>query len=322
MLFLHKARWSNHRRMTGRRVQWQSVCIKLTFGSAVFWLIKGYQMKKIEVILPKLAATVGFVGWPYEELEHFQEEDDIIFPVLCTKDVDQMPELDDIKWFSQHTNRLFALWDQLTLEEGVLYRRYVPVDGRTNSHLQLVVPKSLRKEILKELHEGAMGAHLGEEKLLNQVKQRFYWPGHFNDVKNWCRTCPTCAVSKTPPKKPRAALHSIQSGYPLQIVATDILGPLPESSAGNSYLLVVGDYFSRFMEAYPIHNMEAPTVARVLLDKFFCHFGIPEQLVEDHYREPSVRVGGSCLKGMHGIQHLSTIYHRFFTILPHVWEGS
>ena len=68
----------------------------------------------------------------------------------------------------------------------------------------------------------------------------------------------------------------------MQIIAIDIVGPLPESNAGNSYILVVGDYFTHWMEAFPIPNQEAMTVARTLVDKYFCRFGIPEQL---HSRE-------------------------------------
>ena len=46
----------------------------------------------------------------------------------------------------------------------------------------------------------------------------------------------------------------------MQRVATDIIGPLPEtrSLAGNSYMyvLVVGDYFIRWVEVFPIPNQE------------------------------------------------------------------
>ena len=50
--------------------------------------------------------------------------------------------------------------------------------------LQLVVPHQLRAEIPKETHEGTSGGHLGQYKTLNHLKERFYWPGYFNDVRN------------------------------------------------------------------------------------------------------------------------------------------
>ena len=38
----------------------------------------------------------------------------------------------------------------------------------------------------------------------------------------------------------------------MQLVAMDILGPFPESESGNSYILVVADYYTRWTQAYPI----------------------------------------------------------------------
>ena len=94
-----------------------------------------------------------------------------------------------------------------------------------------------------------------------------------------------CIATKTPPPKCRAELKPIKSGYLMQIVAVDILEPLPESDAGNSYLLVVGEYFTRWMEAFPIPNQEAVTVARTLVGKYFCQFGLPEQLHSDQGKQ-------------------------------------
>ncbi len=67
----------------------------------------------------------------------------------------------------------------------------------------------------------------------------------------------------------------------MQLVAVDILGPVPESDAGNSYILTVADYFTRWMEAYPIPNQEAHTVAKKIMDEFIFHFSPPEQLHSD-----------------------------------------
>ena len=76
----------------------------------------------------------------------------------------------------------------------------------------------------------------------------------------------------------------MKTGYLLQLVAMDILGPFPESEAGNSYILVVTDYFTRWTEAYPIPNQEATTVAKKLTDEFFFRFSPPEQLHSDQGR--------------------------------------
>ena len=55
----------------------------------------------------------------------------------------------------------------------------------------------------------------------------------------------------------------------MQIVATDILGLLPITPNGNSYLLAASDYFTRWVEAYPIPNQEATTIANKLTEELF-----------------------------------------------------
>ena len=65
------------------------------------------------------------------------------------------------------------------------------------------------------------------------------------------------------------------------VFATDILGPLPVTLNGNSYLLVATDYFTRWVEAYPIPTQEAVTVANKLTKELFFHFSVPEQLHSD-----------------------------------------
>ena len=130
---------------------------------------------------------------------------------------------------------------------------------------QLVLPSYLQHVAVRDLHEGAVGGHLGEEKMLSRLKERFYWPGSSEAVRNWCRSCITFATRKMPAPKRKAYLQSIQVGYPMQIVSVDITGPLPITDEGNKYVLVVMDYFTRWAEAYPIKNQEATTVARKLV---------------------------------------------------------
>ena len=82
---------------------------------------------------------------------------------------------------------------------------------------------------------------------------------------------------------------------PLQRVAMDILGPLPETARGNRYILVIGDYFTRWKEAYPMTDMNALTVAQIFVHEFICHMGIPDVIHTDQGRNfESAVVKGIC----------------------------
>ena len=135
------------------------------------------------------------------------------------------------------------------------------------------------------MHEGIFGGHLGEEKTFHKLKTSYYWPGYHNSVKGWCNTCSSCSQRKTTTPHNRAPLHSVSIGSPMQMVAVDILGPLPRTSTGNRYVLVAGGYFTEWIEAYPIPNQEAVTVAQKLLDEMFCRFSLPERLRSDQGRQ-------------------------------------
>ena len=137
---------------------------------------------------------------------------------------------------------------------------------------------------MSELHGSKTACHLGVNQLLHKVQQRFYWVGLAADVRSMVRSCTVCARFKNPPRKSRAPLQSYKVGAPLERVAMDILGPLPETDRANRYVLVIGDYFTKWIESYPIPNQEASTVAKVLVEEFICRYGIPKELHSDQGR--------------------------------------
>ena len=58
----------------------------------------------------------------------------------------------------------------------------------------------------------------------------------------------------------------------------DILGPLPVTHQNNKFILVIGNYFTKWTEAYPTPNMEAHTVAQLFVNEFVARSGAPESL--------------------------------------------
>ena len=103
-------------------------------------------------------------------------------------------------------------------------------------------------------------------------------------MKDWCRQCCKCATGKTIRQGGRAPLVSSRTGYPLERVAVDVLGPLPTTDAGNKYVLVIGDYFTKWTEAYAVPNQKSRTFAQKIVNEFVCRFGAPESLHSDQGR--------------------------------------
>lgn len=73
-----------------------------------------------------------------------------------------------------------------------------------------------------------------------------------------------CARCKPGPGVGNSPIQQFKVGAPLQYIALDIVVPLPETKNGNLYILVVGDYFSKWKEAFPIRDHTALTVADTL----------------------------------------------------------
>ena len=169
--------------------------------------------------------------------------------------------------------------------KNLLCRRYLPdsAPGDQNDDskvvLQLVAPRSLLKAILQHSHNHKMGGHLGFIKTLYNVRQRFYWPGQRSDVARWCHRCQEFGARK--PKKRKRALLKETVGLPMERIALDIMGPLPQSNSDNSYILVIGDYFSKCTGAYALPDHTAQTVARVVVEEWICRYGVPRIIHSD-----------------------------------------
>ena len=96
------------------------------------------------------------------KLQQLQLDDSDIKFILEVKESDTRPVDDIVKARSTEVRKLIQIWDQLVVSNGVLKRRFEDDEGKTEV-CQWVVPKKQRKEILHHLHDGPLGAHLGEK---------------------------------------------------------------------------------------------------------------------------------------------------------------
>ena len=72
-----------------------------------------------------------------------------------------------------------------------------------------------------------------------------------------------------------------KANSPWDRMSIDICGPYPRSNLGNRYILTAIDTFTKFAFAFPLRNHEAPTVAKILVERIFSYFGTPLELLSD-----------------------------------------
>ena len=66
-----------------------------------------------------------------------------------------------------------SLLGTMVLVNGVLYRNWeTPVGDRVVK--QLLLPRKFRKHVLQQLHDSVSGGHLGVNKMLGKLRERFY----------------------------------------------------------------------------------------------------------------------------------------------------
>lgn len=71
---------------------------------------------------------------------------------------------------------------------------------------QILLTECMKTLVLENLHD--QNGHQGIERTFNFIRQRCYWPKMFMDIKNYCKMCERCEISKIlPPKVHTSVRH-------------------------------------------------------------------------------------------------------------------
>ena len=237
------------------------------------------QPEQEEEVVPNWLKT-----WTKEELMEMQQKDSSISEILALRmALQEKPPRTEIHSVHADVIRLWSQWELLLVKEGLLYRKWLNKFGR--EMLQLVAPREVRRTVFQELHAQRYAGHLGRDRTIAAVRNRFCWPNMGQDLKRWCRECTSCARAKPGPGLGRAPIQHISAYQPTSVMAVDILGPLTTTDNGNNYIIVCGDYYTKWKEAFAVPDHRALTVADKLVTEVFLRFGFPAQLHSDQGRE-------------------------------------
>ena len=171
--------------------------------------------------------------------------------------------------------------DQFFLdEEGILYKHTQspkPYDPTS----VLVVPKSLRKDILIHCHDSPLAGHFGFDKTYHKIKINYYWPKMYTQIKDWIATCELCNKRKRNYGFKPAPLMPIAIGLPFERVAMDVLDPLPVTTSGNKYILLFQEYRTKWVEGCALQTIDSKQIAKAFFELIIARFGAPHTLLSD-----------------------------------------
>lgn len=146
----------------------------------------------------------------------------------------------------------------------------------------IVPPKARRDAIVKEYHASAIGGHKGIAKTYRRIRHRYYWPGIKAEIEAYIRQCRSCQVKKLVRKKTRQPMVITDTpDAAFDKISMDIMGPLPTSHNGNSYVLTIQDLLTKYSLAIPLAHAGAIDVAEAFTNEFICIYGAPRALLTD-----------------------------------------
>ncbi|RXN05567.1 Retrovirus-related Pol poly from transposon [Labeo rohita] len=218
-----------------------------------------------------------------EQLKQQQANDRVLVKVRGWLETQTRPDWPAVSSQGPEIKSLHSQWGSLELHDGMIYRRWQAPGGGID-RLQLLVPHALRSEVLRWVHGAAGSGHFGNAKTVRRLRQRFYWPGCRQDAELHVHCCDVCTAQKGPSRRSHAPLQQYLVGAPMERIGVDILGPFPITEAGNRFVLVAMDYFTKWPEAYAVPDQSASTSAQRLVDEMFTRFGVPDELHSDQGR--------------------------------------
>ena len=172
--------------------------------------------------------------------------------------------IDETTKNSKHTRfikRVAARYVLMVQEETerrtLLYRE-------STGELAKCVKENEVEKIMERYHD--CHGHFAVDMTLRMMRGRYYWPSRSKDVARYVKSYDAC--QRFGPLRPsRRELKTLLNLQPMDMMGIDFVGPInPPTSHGKHYILVVVDYFSRYLFARATHSADGNVVVGFLRD--------------------------------------------------------
>jgi hypothetical protein len=135
------------------------------------------------------------------------------------------------------------------------------------------------KLVINDFHTGACGSHLsGLETSKNILRVGYFWPTLIKDCIKSLKKCHPCQIfSRNMRAHPAPMFHVITVG-PFTKRGTDYTTCNSPSARGKRYIIVVLEYFTKWVESMPTFKYDGETVALFLFNQIIASSTSRERL--------------------------------------------
>jgi hypothetical protein len=180
--------------------------------------------------------------------------------------------------------RLRVLSEKSFLAEDGLLMRYVGPQGKPwedeSLYWRVWVPYSLKQKVMTIFHDTKTAGHLGIRKTFHRLENRVYWKNMRKDIVSFVNHCIKCQSAKSARIPPYPA-SSFVSESPWEVISIDLMGPYPKGSNQSTFLLVVVDLFTKYVELFPLRQAKTNNVTDKLW-QVCCRWGVPKVILSDN----------------------------------------
>nr|GFB79249.1 reverse transcriptase domain-containing protein [Tanacetum cinerariifolium] len=168
---------------------------------------------------------------------------------------------------------------QYELIEGILYKR-----SFLTPWLRCMGPLQV-EYVMRKIHEGSCSMHAGPRSVVAKaIRLGYFWPTMHKDAQDMIRKCSDCQVHRPITRHPQQPLTPITVPWPFYKWGIDIAGPFPEGPGKVKFLIVVMDYFTKWIEAKAVATITGGQVKKFVWDNIVCRFGIPGEIISDNVK--------------------------------------
>ena len=172
--------------------------------------------------------------------------------------------------------RIIRLSESYILIQKVLFRI---VETNDTYKTTLCVPQELLPYLLNIHHD--LGVHTGIQRLYMTLKQKYYYPGLYQQIYDWLTSCITCQLSHPIPDHNEPPLERLYHRYaPMRLLSID-LSIMPTTPENFKYCMVVQCELTKYTVAVPLKQKSAISIAQALVDHVFFIYSYPWMLASD-----------------------------------------